>query len=136
MSEEKPKENPSPVSDRERMRAQLNETHKWPCDFMFKFIVPKGNENEAAIRAIFGLKSKMKMRESSTGKYRSFTILDRVTGADEVFDRYEAAAKIPGIIALQERSVAGVYALHPFGHRNSEERHADLYSGAAEGTEC
>jgi putative lipoic acid-binding regulatory protein len=42
----------------------------------------------------------MKMRESSAGKYRSFTILDRVTGADEVFERYEAAAKIPGIIAL------------------------------------
>jgi len=100
MSEEKPKENSSPVSDRERMRAQLNETHKWPCDFMFKFIVPKGNENEATLRAIFGLKSKMKMRESSTGKYRSFTILVKVTGADEVFDRYEAAAKITGIIAL------------------------------------
>jgi putative lipoic acid-binding regulatory protein len=42
----------------------------------------------------------MKMRESSTGKYRSFTILDKVGNADEVFDRYEAAAKIPGLIAL------------------------------------
>jgi putative lipoic acid-binding regulatory protein len=67
---------------------------------MFKFIVPKGNENEAALRAIFGLKSKMKMRESSTGKYKSFTILDSVKSADAVFDRYEAAAKIRGIIAL------------------------------------
>jgi len=98
--EEKPEENSNPVSERERMRTQLNETHKWPCEFMFKFIVPKGNENEAALRVIFGLKSKMKMRESSTGKYRSFTILSRVSGADEVFDRYEAAANIPGIIAL------------------------------------
>ena len=88
------------LSDKERMRKQLDTSHTWPCEFMFKFIVPKGNENEAALRAIFGLKSKMKMRESSTGKYRSFTILDRVTGADEVFERYEAAAKIPGIIAL------------------------------------
>ena len=42
----------------------------------------------------------MKMRESSTGKYKSFTILDSVKNADAVFDRYEAAAKIPGIIAL------------------------------------
>lgn len=100
MSEEKQKENSNPVSDRERMRAQLNESHKWPCEFMFKFIVPKGNENEAALRAIFGLTSKMKMRESSTGKYKSFTILDSVKNADAVFDRYEAAAKIPGIIAL------------------------------------
>ena len=102
MSEEKqkPEEKSDSESERARMRVQLNETHQWPCDFMFKFIVPKGNENEAALRAIFGLKSKMKMRESSTGKYRSFTILDSVGSAEEVFNRYEAAAKISGVIAL------------------------------------
>ena len=100
MSEEKPEEKSSSLGERARMRAQLDETHQWPCDFMFKFIVPKGNENEAALRAIFGFKSKMKMRESSTGKYRSFTILDSVGSADEVFNRYEAAAKISGVIAL------------------------------------
>lgn len=95
MSWEQPKE-----SDRERMRRQLDETHTWPCDFMFKFIVPKGNENEAALRAIFGLKAKFKFKDSKTGKYRSFTIVDKVDGADAVFARYEAAAKIPGIISL------------------------------------
>jgi hypothetical protein len=102
MSEEKkkPEDKSDSESERARMRAQLNETHQWPCDFMFKFIVPKGNENEAALRAIFGFKSKMKMRESSTGKYKSFTILDKVRSADEVFNRYEAASKIPGVIAL------------------------------------
>ena len=100
MSEEKPEEKSSSQIARVRMRAQLNDTHQWPCDFMFKFIVPRGNENEAALRAIFGFKSKMKMRESSTGKYKSFTILDSVKSADEVFNRYEAASKIPGVIAL------------------------------------
>ena len=87
-------------SDIERMRQQLDATHKWPCEFMFKFIVPKGNENEAALRAIFGLKAKLQMKESSTGKYKSFTILDRVKSADEVFSRYGAASQIPGIISL------------------------------------
>ena len=67
---------------------------------MFKFIVPKGNENEAALRAIFGLKAKLKFKDSKTGKYRSFTIVDHVDSADAVFARYEAAAKIPGIISL------------------------------------
>ena len=95
MSLEKPKE-----SDRERMRRQLDKTHTWPCDFMFKFIVPKGNENEASLRAIFGLNAKFKFKDSKTGKYRSFTIVDKVDGADAVFVRYEAAAKIPGIISL------------------------------------
>ena len=90
----------SKLTERERMRKQLDETHKWPCDFMFKFIVPNGNENEAALRAIFGLKAKLNMKESSTGKYKSFTILDRVKNADEVFLRYKAAAEIPGIISL------------------------------------
>jgi len=90
----------SKPSDIERMRKQLDATHTWPCEFMFKFIVPKGNENEAALRAIFGLKAKLQMKESSTGKYKAFTILDRVKSADEVFLRYEAAAQIPGIISL------------------------------------
>ena len=85
---------------RERMRKQLDESHTWPCDFMFKFIVPQGNENEAALRAIFGLKAKFKFKDSKTGKYRSFTIVDNVESADSVFARYEAAAKIPGIISL------------------------------------
>ena len=92
--------NKDEYTDRERMRKQLNETHTWPCEYMFKFIVPKGNENEAALRAIFGLRSKFKLRDSKTGKYRSFTILDKVETADEVFSRYEAAAKIPGIISM------------------------------------
>ena len=47
------------ISDKERMRKQLDASHKWPCEFMFKFIVPKGNENEAALRAIFGQKAKL-----------------------------------------------------------------------------
>jgi len=100
MSESNKDENLNSGQDRERMRKQLNETHTWPCEFMFKFIVPKGNENEASLRAIFGLKSKFKARDSKTGKYRSFTIFHTVVSADEVFSRYEAAAKIPGIISL------------------------------------
>ena len=47
-----------------------------------------------------GLKAKIKFKDSKTGKYRSFTIVDKVDGADAVFARYEAAAKIPGIISL------------------------------------
>ena len=70
------------LSDKERMRKQLDASHTWPCEFMFKFIVPKGNENEAALRAIFGLKAKLQMKVSSTGKYKAFTILDRVKNAD------------------------------------------------------
>jgi hypothetical protein len=66
----------SKLSDIERMRKQLDATHTWPCEFMFKFIVPKGNENEAALRAIFGLKAKLQMKESSTGKYNMRSGID------------------------------------------------------------
>jgi len=100
MPESNKDENLDASQDRERMRKQLNKTHTWPCEFMFKFIVSKGNENEASLRAIFGLKSKFKFRDSKTGKYRSFTIVAKVNDADEVFSRYEAAAKIQGIISL------------------------------------
>lgn len=94
-------EEKTPMIDRERMRKQLNETHTWPCEYMFKFVVSNANENEATLRAIFGVKAKLSFRDSKTGKYRSFTIKCRVENADEIFSKYEAAAKIPGIISLQ-----------------------------------
>ena len=85
---------------RNQLRKQLNETHTWPCVFKFKFIVPAKPENEAALRAIFGREAKFSVRDSSKGNYRAVTVDDRVTGPDDIFARYEAAASIPGILSL------------------------------------
>ena len=73
------------VKESDRRECANSITHDWPCDFMFKFIVPKASENEAALRAIFGLKAKFKIKDSKTGNYRSFTVVDNVDSADSVF---------------------------------------------------
>ena len=88
------------AAKRERLRKQLDDTHAWPCEFTFKFIVSSDEGGEAALKAIFSDGAKFSSRASRNGRYTAFTIADRVTSAESVFERYEAAAKIPGIISL------------------------------------
>ncbi|MGB1122540.1 MAG: DUF493 family protein [Flavobacteriales bacterium] len=88
------------AAKRDRLRKQLDDTHAWPCEFTFKFIVSSDEDAEAALKAIFSASAKFSSRASRNGRYTAFTIADRVTSAESVFERYEAAAKIPGIISL------------------------------------
>ena len=41
------------AAKRERLRKQLDDTHAWPCEFTFKFIVSSHEGGEAALKAIF-----------------------------------------------------------------------------------
>ena len=91
---------PQDDKKRQQLRQQLNDTHTWPCVFKFKFIVPAQPENEASLRAIFGTKATFQVRESSKGNYRAVTVDEKVLGPDDIFARYEAASKIPGIFSL------------------------------------
>ena len=100
ISKGSPHMTPQDDEKREQLRQQLNDTHTWPCVFKFKFIVPAMPENEASLRAIFGTKAAFKVRESSKGNYRAVTVDEKVSGPDDIFARYEAASKIPGIFSL------------------------------------
>lgn len=93
-------QNETEAAKRERLRKQLDDTHTWPCEFSFKFIVASEEEGEAALKAIFSDAATFSSRASRNGRYTAFTIADQVNSAEEVFIRYEAAAKIPGIISL------------------------------------
>ena len=88
------------AAKRKRLRKQLDDTHKWPCEFTFKFIVSSDEGGEEALKAIFSETAKFNSRASRNGRYTAFTIADQVTSAESVFERYEAAARIPGIISL------------------------------------
>jgi len=88
------------AAKRERLRKQLDDTHAWPCEFTFKFIISSDENGETALKAIFSEAAKFSSRASRNGRYTAFTIADWVTSAESVFERYEAAAKIPGIISL------------------------------------
>ncbi len=82
----------------EQARRLLNESHKWPTVFAFKFIVPSGSGD--ALKALLPECIKMETRPSSAGKYHAFTFHVPVGSADEVLAIYSKVKSIAGVIAL------------------------------------
>ena len=78
-------------------RSSLDANHEWPCLFTFKFIVPKDQ-----IVIVLGLfaDDPVSSRESSTGRFTSFTIDMHVHSADEVIAIYQRVAQVPGVLSL------------------------------------
>ena len=85
---------------RDRLRAQLDDTHSWPCSFSFKFILPSRPESVTQLKACFSDSAEFSERPSRNGNYIAFTVVEIVGSAENVFERYEAAAKIKGILSL------------------------------------
>ena len=76
---------------------KLDAYHSWPTLYVFKFIVPKGKEDE--LRQLFPLHTAAE-KESKQGNYTSLTLQMMMPSADAVIDVYQKAAVIEGIIAL------------------------------------
>ncbi|MFY7707708.1 MAG: DUF493 family protein [Flavobacteriales bacterium] len=83
-----------------RLRERLNEIHRWPSKYMFKFVLPSDEERIAKLKLIFGESAEFKKRLSSNGNYTSVTVFEMMLSADDIFDRYRKAGTIPGIISL------------------------------------
>jgi uncharacterized protein len=78
-------------------RKKLDDHHIWPTLYVFKFIVPKGKEEE--VRRLFPLFTPAE-KESKNGNYVSFTIQKVMPSGEAVIEVYQKAAAIEGIIAL------------------------------------
>lgn len=83
-----------------RLRERLNEIHRWPSIYMFKFILPTDEERITQLKVIFGESAEFKERLSSNGKYTAVTVREMILDADTIFDRYRLATTIQGIISL------------------------------------
>jgi uncharacterized protein len=83
-----------------RLRKRLNEIHRWPSIYMFKFILPSDQERITALKLIFGESAEFKERLSGKGNYTSVTVREMMLDADSIFDRYTKASAIEGIISL------------------------------------
>lgn len=95
------KNNQSPDEFYKNFKEKLEETHTFPCDYMFKYIVPSDESTIAQLYAIFnGPKVSFSSRPSKTGKYTSFTIKVPVNDADDIILYYREASKIKGIVML------------------------------------
>lgn len=83
------------------LKVNLEKTHNFPEDYLYKFIIENNQEKLTEIYKVFdGTKNTFTTRESSNGKYISCSILCFVLDADQVIKLYKEVAKIEGVIML------------------------------------
>lgn len=85
------------VFDKAAFKEKLDAQTSFPALYMFKFIVPKGKEEE--VRKLLP-KHEVTLKESAKGTYVSATIQAMMRDSDAIMKVYEEASKIEGIIAL------------------------------------
>lgn len=78
-------------------KEKLDKEYNWPSLYTFKFIVPKGKEDE--VKNLFS-NHVTKEKSSSNGNYISITAEVMVQSSDRVVEYYLEANKVEGIIAL------------------------------------
>lgn len=78
-------------------KEKLDNEHKWPATYMFKFVVPKGKVED--FRTLFSIED-LKEKVSKAGNYISFTFQKQMKSSDEVVEVYINAKKIEGVISL------------------------------------
>ena len=78
-------------------KEKLDQHYAWPALYTFKFIVPKGKEEQ--VKALFP-HHETSEKQSKNGNYSSITIRMMANSSHAVIEVYQAASTIEGIIAL------------------------------------
>lgn len=76
----------------------LEAQHEWPCEYLFKFIVPE--ERKQDVLNMFESKDLVRTRQSSKGRYVSISAKCTVNCSEEIVVIYQAASRIHGLISL------------------------------------
>ena len=84
-----------------KLKTQLDDTTKFPADYLYKFIVPTDENQVQEVQNLFNdTGAVIKTKKSKTGKYISVSIVLKVKSSDIVISYYQQAEKIKGIISL------------------------------------
>lgn len=84
-----------------KLKDQLEDTTKFPADYLYKFIVPSDENQVEEVESLFDNSGAViKTKKSKTGKYVSLSILIKIESAQKVIDYYLKVEKIKGIISL------------------------------------
>ena len=96
---ERPLKPSQPLDDKrlQRLAKMLDQQHVWPTEYLYKFIVPADQLEQALL--LFPTQP-VSQRASRTGKYVSLSSRQMVASSDEVISLYRSAALIPGLVAL------------------------------------
>lgn len=76
---------------------KLDQHYAWPSLYMFKFIVPKGKEQQ--VKDLFPQHTTTE-KLSKQGNYTSITVQMMMPSSEAVIDIYQQASTIQGLIAL------------------------------------
>ncbi len=83
------------------LKERLENTTKFPTEYMFKFIVPTDETKVNTIKNMFNYSGVIiNTKPSKTGKYKSVTIVTIMKDADEIIKKYKEVASIEGVISL------------------------------------
>lgn len=82
------------------LEQKLEDYHKFPSTYLFKFIVPNNLHSLAEVEALFSEKAVVTTRESKTGKYISISGKEIILESSEVIRVYRSAEKIEGLMSL------------------------------------
>ncbi len=84
-----------------RLKGELENTHTWPAEYLFKFIVPTDRSKiEAVENAFNGLGAVIQTKKSKNETYTSVSINVQMEDAQQVIDKYLEVSVIEGIISL------------------------------------
>jgi len=80
---------------------KLEETHIFPTDYVFKFILSADESNIAKLYSIYEkADATFSMKDSRNGKYTSVTIKTSVNDANDIIIYYRQVAAIDGVMML------------------------------------
>ena len=84
-----------------KLKDQLDDTTKFPADYMYKFIVPTTENQVNEVQDLFSNSGAViNTKKSKTGKYISISIVLKVASSNEVISYYKKVEKVKGIISL------------------------------------
>jgi putative lipoic acid-binding regulatory protein len=84
-----------------RLKKELLNTHTWPSDYLYKFIVPTNVEKIEQIQKIFdNTGAVIESKQSRKGKYTSISITVNLESADAVIEKYKEVSVVEGVISL------------------------------------
>ncbi|WP_276166513.1 DUF493 family protein [Zobellia alginiliquefaciens] len=93
------KENPEAFY--KRLHEQLEESAKWPSNYLYKFIVESKPEKVSQIHKIFdNTGAVIDLKESKNGKYTSVSITVNMKNPDAVIEKYKEVGQVEGVISL------------------------------------
>ena len=82
------------------IKQQLFESTKWPSLYMFKFIVPNGEDKLSAVKNLFPEGTEFTYKTSRDVRFIGVTVKIVMASADDVIEIYSRAEGIKGIMAL------------------------------------